>query len=161
MKDEKALIGGLSFGLTSATITTIGVMTGLAAGTDSRMVVIGGILTVAIADSFSDALAMHLSEESSIARTEGYYLKSAIATFLAKFFFTIAFIIPVLLFEVNRSVVVSCIVGFIALGFLSNYAAKKNGTSPTKAMIEHWLVAVVVVVLTHFGGLFIESVFNG
>ena len=161
MKGNKALVGGVSFGLTSAVITTIGVMVGLAAGTESKMVVIGGILTVAIADSFSDALAMHLSEESSIKRPEKYYIESAIATFLSKFFFTIAFIIPVLLFEIDKSVIVSIIIGFIMLGFLSYYAAKRQKIPALKVMIEHWAVAAVVVVLTHFGGRFIEKIFSG
>jgi len=55
---------GLSFGLTSAIITTLGLMIGLISGTESKMVAIGGILTIAIADAFSDALGIHLSEES-------------------------------------------------------------------------------------------------
>ncbi|MGZ8381620.1 MAG: hypothetical protein ACXW4C_08190, partial [Nitrospira sp.] len=47
---------GLSFGLTSGVITTLGLMVGLHSGTHSRTVVIGGILTIAIADAMSDAL---------------------------------------------------------------------------------------------------------
>jgi len=160
MKDDKALVGGISFGLTSAVITTIGVMVGLAAGTESKMVVIGGILTVAIADSFSDALAMHLSEESSLKRAEKYYLESAFATFLSKFFFTLAFIIPVVLFEIDTAVIISVAIGFVLLGILSYFAAKRQKIAPFKAMAEHWIVAAVVVALTHFGGRFIESVFT-
>ena len=55
---------GFSFGLTSGIITTLGLMVGLHAGTHSRLAVIGGILTIAIADAFSDALGIHISEES-------------------------------------------------------------------------------------------------
>jgi len=54
---------GFSFGLTSGVITALGLMVGLNAGTHSRLAVIGGILTLAIADSFSDALGIHFSEE--------------------------------------------------------------------------------------------------
>jgi len=46
---------GLSFGLTSGVITTLRLMVGLHSGTRSRTVVIGGILTIAIADAMSDA----------------------------------------------------------------------------------------------------------
>jgi hypothetical protein len=38
---------GLSFGLTSGVITTLGLMVGLHSGTHSRTVVIGGIVTIA------------------------------------------------------------------------------------------------------------------
>jgi len=55
---------GFSFGLTSGIITTLGLMVGLNAGTHSKIVVIGGILSIAIADAFSDALGMHISEEA-------------------------------------------------------------------------------------------------
>ena len=54
MKD--LLRTGISFGLTSAVITTLGLMVGLNSGTHSQIVVLGGIITIAIADAFSDAL---------------------------------------------------------------------------------------------------------
>jgi len=55
---------GFSFGLTSGIITTLGLMVGLHSGTHSKLAVTGGILTIAIADAFSDALGIHISEES-------------------------------------------------------------------------------------------------
>ncbi|MBW2265656.1 MAG: hypothetical protein JRF28_05735, partial [Deltaproteobacteria bacterium] len=55
---KHALKTGLSFGLTSGTITTLGLMVGLHSGTHSKLVVLGGILTIAIADAFSDALGI-------------------------------------------------------------------------------------------------------
>lgn len=66
---------GLSFGLTSGVITTLGLIVGLHAGTHSRMVVIGGILTVAISDAMSDALGIHISEEARKRVQHGMYGK--------------------------------------------------------------------------------------
>ena len=60
MKDS--LRTGISFGLTSAVITTLGLMVGLHSGTHSKIVVFAGILTIAIADAFSDALGSHDSD---------------------------------------------------------------------------------------------------
>ena len=62
MKDS--LRTGISFGLTSAVITTLGLMVGLHSGTHSRIVVLAGILTIGVADAFSDALGIHISEEA-------------------------------------------------------------------------------------------------
>ena len=45
---------GLSFGLTSGVITTLGLIVGLASGTESKLAVIGGIITIAVADALSD-----------------------------------------------------------------------------------------------------------
>ena len=56
---------GLFFGTTSGVITTCGLLVGLASGTGSLAAVLGGILVIAVADSMSDALGIHLSEESA------------------------------------------------------------------------------------------------
>jgi len=82
MKDS--LRTGISFGLTSAIITTLGLMVGLHSGTGSKMVVLGGVFTIAIADAFSDALGIHISEESENVHTVGQIWGATIATFLAK-----------------------------------------------------------------------------
>jgi len=67
MKDSMRT--GISFGLTSAVITTLGLMVGLHSGTHSKIVVLAGVLTIAIADAFSDALGIHVSEEADNTRT--------------------------------------------------------------------------------------------
>ena len=90
---------GFSFGLTSGIITTLGLMVGLNAGTHSKLAVIGGILTIAIADAFSDALGIHVSEESEDRHTNKQIWAATLATFFSKFFFALTFIIPVLLIE--------------------------------------------------------------
>ena len=51
---KKSLKIGLSFGLTSGVITTLGLLVGLNSSTHSKMVVLGGILVIAIADALSD-----------------------------------------------------------------------------------------------------------
>jgi VIT1/CCC1 family predicted Fe2+/Mn2+ transporter len=55
---------GFNFGLTSGIITTLGLMVGLNSSTHSKLVVIGGILTIAMADALSDAMGIHISQES-------------------------------------------------------------------------------------------------
>ena len=48
---------GVYFGATSGVITTVGLIAGLYAGTESVVAVLGGILVIAVADAMSDALA--------------------------------------------------------------------------------------------------------
>ena len=78
---------GFSFGLTSATITTLGLMVGLSSSTNSKLAVIGGILIIAVADAFSDALGIHISEESENKHTPKQIWISTVSTFLSKFIF--------------------------------------------------------------------------
>ncbi|MDI9618782.1 hypothetical protein [Methanothermobacter sp.] len=114
---------GFSFGLTSAIITTLGLMVGLHSGTHSRLGVIGGVLTIAIADAFSDAMGIHIAEESENRHSEVEVWESTIATFISKFVFAITFLLPVLLLDLTVAIAVSVIWGLLLLGILSVHIA--------------------------------------
>lgn len=143
---------GITFGLTSAVITTLGLMVGLHSGTHSQFVVLGGILTIAIADAFSDALGIHVSEESENIHTVKEIWVSTIATFIAKFFFALTFAVPVLFLSLSTAIVVSLIWGMSILAVLSYTMARSQGDAPLKVMGEHILIALVVISITHFVG---------
>jgi len=151
---------GLSFGLTSGIITTLGLMVGLHSGTGSRLVVIGGILTIAIADAFSDALGIHVSEESENRHTTREIWESTVFTFLSKFVFALTFIVPILLFPLGTAIVVSVIWGLSMLAIFSYYIAREQKEKPWKAIGEHLLIAVLVIVITHYVGHWIGSTFG-
>ena len=148
---------GLYFGLTSGAITTMGVMVGLYAGTNSVNVVTGGILTIAIADAFSDALGMHVHEESENAHTPREIWESTLATFFSKFLFSLTFLVPLFIFPVKLAVVISVLWGLSTVAFLSYKIAKEQGTSPVKAILEHVMIAVVVVLMTQVVGNWVAS----
>ena len=148
---------GFSFGLTSGIITTLGLMVGLHSGTNSRVAVLGGILMIAIADAFSDALGIHMSEESENRHIAREIWESTISAFLSKVFFALTFIIPVLLFELSTAIVVSIIWGLSVLSILSFRIAKLQKVNPWKVIAEHLIIALVVIVVTHYIGDVISS----
>lgn len=143
---------GICFGLTSAVITTLGLMVGLHSGTGSKIVVLGGIITIAIADAFSDALGIHISEESENVHTTREIWISTIATFMAKFFFALTFIIPVIYLSLLTAIIVSLVWGLFILTVLSYFIAKTEGKRPWKIIGEHVLIAIVVIAITHYVG---------
>ena len=151
---------GLSFGITSAIITTLGLMVGLNSGTGSKMVVIGGIVMIAIADAFSDALGIHVSEESEQKHTPTEIWQATLSTFLAKFIFAMTFIVPILLFDLSIAVVVSVGWGLLLLCIFSFYIAGESAESSWKAVIEHLFIALVVITITHYVGLWVARVFG-
>jgi vacuolar iron transporter family protein len=151
---------GVSFGLTSGVITTLGLIVGLTSGTGSKLVVLGGIITIAIADAFSDALGMHISEESENKHTTREIWESTISTFLAKFVFALTFIIPILLFNLSLAVIVSIIYGLLVLSIISYNMAKEQKTKPLQVIGEHLFIAVVVIIITHFVGNYISIIFG-
>ena len=151
---------GLGFGLTSGIITTLGLIIGLNSGTGSRLVVIAGILTIAIADAFSDALGIHISEESGHKNiTTREIWESTFATFFSKLIFALSFIIPFLLFNLNQAILISLIWGFSLITFFSYYVAKIQDAPPHKVIFEHVLITVLVIILTHFIGIWISRIF--
>ena len=150
MKDSLRI--GLSFGLTSAVITTLGLMVGLHSGTHSKIVVLGGILTIAIADAFSDALGIHVSEESENAHTAKQIWGATVATFLAKLLFALTFAVPVLFLSLRVAIVVSLVWGLTTLTVLSYAIARSQGKRPWKIVGEHLMIAVVVISITHYVG---------
>ena len=151
---------GFSFGVTSGIITTLGLMIGLHSGTHSKVVVIGGVLTIAIADAFSDALGIHVSEESENKHTAKQIWTSTIATFLSKFIFALTFLIPLLLFELPTAIMISIIWGLSVLCLLSYKIATEQKVNPWKVIAEHLAIALVVIILTHYLGDWTASRFR-
>jgi hypothetical protein len=158
-KIRHSLKTGFSFGLTSGIITTLGLIVGLNAGTHSKLAVVGGILTIAIADAFSDALGIHISQEA-----EGTYLskdiwESTFATFLFKFIFASTFIIPFLLFQLSTAVTVNVVWGLSLLSIFSFFIAKERVKS-WKVVMEHLIIALLVIVITKNVGDWISKTFG-
>ena len=154
---KHSLTTGLSFGLTSGIITTLGLMVGLDSGTHSKIVVLGGIITIAIADAFSDALGIHISEESENKHVAKEIWESTIYTFLSKFIFASTFILPVLLFQLSTAIVISIVWGLSLIMVFSYYIAKQQKMKPYKAVMEHLVIAVLVIIITHYVGDFVAN----
>ncbi len=157
---KHSLKTGLSFGLTSGIITTLGLIVGLHAGTHSKIVVIGGILTIAVADAFSDALGIHISEESENKHTTREIWEATISTLLSKFVFALTFVIPLLLFQIETAILVSVIWGLSLLGIFSYFLAKGQNVKSWKVIFEHLIIAIVVIVATHYVGTWIRAAFG-
>jgi VIT1/CCC1 family predicted Fe2+/Mn2+ transporter len=157
---EHSLKTGLSFGSSSGIITTLGLMVGLHSGTGSQLAVIGGILVIAIADAFSDAVGIHISEESENKHTPLQIWMATLFTFFFKFVFSIIFLVPVLLFKLPIAVIISVIWGLSLLCVFSFYLAKQQGEQPWKVILEHLLIALAVIVITHFVGDWVKIRFG-
>lgn len=151
---------GFCFGLTSGIITTLGLMVGLNSSTHSKSIVVGGILVIAIADALSDAMGIHMSEESENKHTPKEIWESTLATFLSKFVFALTFIVPILLFQLSTAIIVSIIWGLSLLGIFSFYIAREQKTNPLKVVAEHLVLAAIVIIITHYVGDWVSSVFG-
>lgn len=157
MRMRASLRTGFSFGLTSGVITTLGLMVGLHAGTHSRNVVLGGILTIAVADALSDAMGIHLAEESKNSGPSIRVWESTAATFVAKLGIALTFVVPVFLASLETAVVLSILWGLLLLSLLSFLLAREQRIAPWKVIGEHLLIAICVVAVSHYLGDWVQG----
>ncbi len=119
---NKGVRTGLFFGATSDVITTLGLMTGLNAGTHS--------------------------------------LAATVSTFLNKFVFALSFAIPLLLLPLDLAVMASVAWGMFVIIVLSYFIARVQQASATAIIAEHVGIALLVVVLSHFIGVWVHKAFG-
>jgi len=154
---KRSIKKGLSFGLTSGVITTLGMMVGLNASTGSRIAVIGGVMAIAIADAFSDAVGIHIAEEAENRHSEREIWESTFSTFAFKFLIASTFLAPVLLFELYMAIGVSVIWGMGLIIIFSYHMATQQGVNPYKVVLEHVAIVALVITITHHVGKWIGS----
>lgn len=147
---------GLSFGLTSGVITTLGLMVGLHAGTHSRAAVLGGIVTIAVADALSDALGIHITEEANN-RGAAQVWESTAATFTVKCLSAASFALPVLALPLEQAMIVSLVWGLCLLAGFSWFMARAQRVRPWGIVGEHLLIALAVIVVTYYLGRWIGA----
>jgi len=149
---------GVSFGLTSGIITTLGLIIGLDSSTGSKSVILAGILVIAIADAFSDALGIHMSEESENHKTPKQIWTASFSTFFAKLIFALSFLIPVFLFSLNLAIWLSVFWGYLLISILSYYLAKSEKIAPYKIIGEHLFITTLVIILSNLAGKLIALI---
>jgi len=158
---KSSLEKGFGFGLTSGIITTLGLIVGLHSSTHLPIAVIGGIIIIAIADAFSDAMGMHVSEEFELKHSKKEVWESSIMTFFSKFVFALTFVIPFVLFELSTAIFVSIAWGLSLITGFSFYLAKREKIKPYKVVIEHLAISILVIIVAHYVGDLVGSIFGG
>ena len=150
---------GLFFGTTSGGITTCGLLVGLAAGTGSLEAVLGGILVIAVADSMSDALGIHISEESAPNTDARHVWTATVVTFLAKLLVAASFALPFFFTPLQPATFLALGWGAFLLTALSWQLARLQSEPAIPIIAEHLMVGTLVVVLSHGVGLWVAHAF--
>ena len=155
---NKATRIGLFFGTTSGVITTVGLMVGLNSGTHSATAVLGGVFVIAIADSMSDSLGIHLSQESDANLTHRQVWTATISTFISKLITTLTFSIPVIIFSLQTAIYVSIAWGGCIIIMLSYFLAQYQKVKALPTIAEHLSIAAIVIIASHYVGVGVSHV---
>ena len=154
---KRSIKKGFGFGLTSGVITTLGMMVGLNASTHSKLAVTGGIIAIAIADAFSDAMGIHIAEESENRHSTREIWEATFSTWASKFVIASTFVVPVLAFKLDAAIAVSVIWGLTLIIIFSYHMATQQAVKPYKVVLEHVTIVVLVIIITHYVGKWIAA----
>jgi VIT1/CCC1 family predicted Fe2+/Mn2+ transporter len=150
---------GVFFGATSGVITTIGLIVGLHAGTQSLVAVLGGILVVAVADAMSDAMGIHLAQEADPESSANHIWAATIWTFVTKLVVALTFALPLLWLPLQPAIIVAVSWGLLVITFLSAGLARIQRVSMLPVVTEHLGIAMLVVTVSYFIGIWVRATF--
>ena len=121
--------------------------------------VFGGVVVIAISDAMSDAMGIHLSEEADPDSTRAHIWSATLSTFITKFLVAISFALPLLVMPLGQAVIVGAVWGLIIISVMSFFLARLQQAPVWRAVGEHLVIALVVIAVSHFVGVWTRSVF--
>jgi vacuolar iron transporter family protein len=148
-----------SFGATSSTVTSLGIVFGLMTSGNPQASVIGSLLVIAVADNIADSLGIHIYRESTATQKENTKMFT-ISNFITRFGITLTFVVLFAFLPLNYAAASCTIIGLGILVFLSYLIGIQRKTSTLREVVIHLGIAIPVIVISHFLGLLIFSIFG-
>jgi VIT1/CCC1 family predicted Fe2+/Mn2+ transporter len=148
-----------SFGATSATVTSLGLVIGLLESSNPRASIIGALLLIAVADNIADSLGFHIYRESTSSQSEKVRIFT-LSNFIIRFGIAGLFILLFAFLPLQIAAVSCVILGLAILTFLSYLISVFRKTNPFREIVIHIGVAIPVILVSHFLGQLIFSLFG-
>jgi hypothetical protein len=151
---RRRILRRVSFGSTSAVITSIGLV--VAFGSDADATLIASLLVVGIADNLTDSLSVHLYQEAEgLEQHEAF--TSTVTNFLTRLGITASFVALVAVLNGGWLIAVTVSWGLAVLGLLTTALAHERGASVGRELARHYTIAVVVIVLSRAIGDYVNA----
>jgi hypothetical protein len=136
----------ISYGMTSAVITSLAIMIALSGTLNSIVTIITALLIIAIADNISDSFGIHIYQESE-AIAGKKIVKTTLSNFISRLIVVAIFILLIFLFPINVAIILSIIYGIAIIAIVSYYISKQQKNSKMFASIsKHILITIVVII---------------
>jgi predicted adenylyl cyclase CyaB len=148
-------VGELAFGITSGILTTTGVLVGVNSATADRLSVVAAVVSIAVADSCSDAFGMYMSKVSERGVAPRQALRYALGTLLGKAFLPLTFLVPLLVLPLGVAVWVDVAWGALALALLSAEQAVVEQGAVAARIARNLGVAVVILANSTLAGMLV------
>jgi vacuolar iron transporter family protein len=157
-KEEIFSLKNYIFGSTAAIITNISLIVGLGSAQTSKLPILGSLLTIALADNISDSLGIHMYKESE-GHGEALSVLATVINFLARLLISSSFIGIVLYFPLEHAAFAASAWGLLLLIGISYQIPRENRRNPWWEIIKHVVVAIAVILASHYAGHWITRFF--
>jgi VIT1/CCC1 family predicted Fe2+/Mn2+ transporter len=108
----------------------------------------------------SDAMGIHLAQESDPESTTDHIWAATFWTFGTKLVVALTFALPLLWFPLQIAVAVAVGWGLLVITLLSIILARVQHAPVLHVVTEHLLIAVAVVAVSHFIGVWVHNTFT-
>ena len=137
----------ISYGGTAAVVTSTALISGLSAADTTKPVIVSALLIAALADNLTDALSVHIFQESE-QLDEKDALTGTVTNFATRLLLCISFVFLVVLFPRAHAAGVAIVWGALLLAILTYLVARERNLNPLLEVAKHLGVASTVIVVS-------------
>jgi len=146
----------ISYGGTAAVVTSAALISGLGEAGATRPVIVSALLIAALADNLTDALSIHIFQESEhLAKREA--LAGTVSNFLARLLLCSTFIPLVWIFPLSYVQAAGVTWGISLLSVLTYLVARERGANVATEILKHLAVAVGIIMISRTAGHWISA----
>lgn len=149
----------VTFGGTAAIVTSMALITGLAAANASRHSVIGALLIIAVVDNLTDSLGIHMYQESECLEKREAFI-GTLANFATRLILCLSFVLIIAVLGVQAAAGWSVLWGMALLAVLSYFVARHRSLNTASEVAKHVAIALLVIFVSKGLGLWITNHFN-
>jgi len=146
---QKDRLANFSFGAVSAVITCLALIISFDTTNQSKLVVIGSLFVIALADNISDTLGIHIYQEGEFSSFKNVW-RATLLNFLTRFGVILVFILFVFSLPPIPAAICSLLYGFLVITIISYLVARKRNLSAKAIIVEHLLIATLVLGLSKY-----------
>jgi vacuolar iron transporter family protein len=114
---------------------------------------------IAVADNIADSLGIHIYRETTATKKENTRMFT-ISNFVTRFGITFTFVALFAFLPLNYAAALCVAIGFGILVFLSYLIGVQRKTSTVKEILIHLGIAIPVIIISHFLGQLIFTIFG-
>jgi len=146
----------VSFGATSAIVTSMGLIIGFGAAGISKPTIIAGLLIVGLADNVTDSLSIHIYQESERLEQRAAF-RATIGNFATRLIISLSFVVLVFSFSGTNTLRACLLWGVVLLASLTWLVARSRNANVPTEILKHLAVAAVVISASLATGKFIST----